>query len=152
MNKVTANIWHIQEILLNRLLTWSRISVIAGLGLLRGNSFWQGIGIQAIGWGLIDAVIALFGGWSMRRRRAALQDNAAPVILAQETRQLRRLLWLNAGLDVLYVLGGLVLIRTRGTKDRGWRGHGWGIVIQAGFLFLFDLYYALILWTQERQP
>ncbi|MCL4303476.1 MAG: hypothetical protein KJ077_47760 [Anaerolineae bacterium] len=150
MNEIAANIWQTQEILLSRLLAWSRLSLIAGLSLLRSNAFWRGVGLQAFGWGLIDAAIALLGRWSMYRRRAALPDPAAPAVLAQESRNLRRLLWFNAGLDVLYVLGGLMLVRTRGATDRGWRGHGWGIVIQGGFLFLFDLYHALLLAEEEQ--
>lgn len=80
----------------------------------------------------------------MRHRYAALPDPQAPAVEAQERRNLRRLLWLNAGLDVLYVLGGLLLQRRQ-----HWRGHGWGIIIQGSFLFLFDLYHALIL-AEER--
>jgi hypothetical protein len=150
MRKFTANIWQTQEIILDRLWTWSRFSLIAGLGLLRGGVFWRGVGLQAIGWGLIDAAIVMFGRRSMRCRWAALPDPTAPSVLAQESRNLRRLLWFNAGLDVLYVLGGVALARTRGATNRGWHGHGWGIIIQGGFLFLFDLYHALPL-AKERQ-
>ncbi len=150
MNEIAANIWQTQEILLSHLLAWSRLSLVGGLSLLRAEAFWRGIGLQAIGWGLIDEAIAMIGHWSVYRRRAALPDPAAPAVLAQESRKLRRLLWLNAGLDVLYMLGGLTLVRTRGATDRGWRGHGWGIIIQGGFLFLFDLYHALLLAEEEQ--
>lgn len=139
------NIWRIQEIILNRLLLWSRLSIIAGLGLLQGSAFWRGVGWQAIGWGLVDAAIAIWGGRAMRRRYAALPNPEAPAVQAQESRNLCRLLWLNAGLDVLYILGGLILQRSR-----NWRGHGWGIIIQGGFLCLFDLYHALILTKEPK--
>ncbi|GAB4411915.1 MAG: hypothetical protein Fur0044_06110 [Anaerolineae bacterium] len=139
------SIWQTQQIILNRLLLWSRFSVIGGLGLLRGNAFWRGVGWQAIGWGLVDAAIAIWGGRAMRRRYAALPNPEVPAVQAQESRNLRHLLWLNAGLDVLYIVGGLILQRRR-----NWRGHGWGIIIQGSFLFLFDLYHAVIL-AEERE-
>jgi hypothetical protein len=34
-------------------LAWSRLSLVGGLSLLRADAFWRGIGLQAIGWGII---------------------------------------------------------------------------------------------------
>jgi hypothetical protein len=62
--------------------------------------------------------------------------------LLSEERSLRRLLLINTGLDVLYVVGGAVLALTLGVGDPTWRGHGWGIVVQGAFLFVFDLFHA----------
>ncbi len=42
----------------------------------------------------------------------------------------RRLLWMNTGLDVLYVTTGLVLIYTMAAQDLFAAGNGWGIIIQ----------------------
>jgi hypothetical protein len=122
-----------------------------------GSPFWRGFGAQAVGWGLVDAAIALLGRWVSQRRRAALTDSGgdplSPDVLERQARNLRRLLWVNTGLDVLYVAGGLALamagIRCSGPSLAGmramavsWRGHGWGIVAQGGFLFFFDLIHA----------
>jgi hypothetical protein len=49
----------------------------------------------------------------------------------------------NAGLDVLYVAGGTALALRRGQNDPYWRGVGQGIVLQGGFLLLFDLWHGL---------
>jgi hypothetical protein len=41
------------------------------------------------------------------------------------------------------VTGGVILALTLGADSPFWRGNGWSIVIQGGFLFLFDLLHAL---------
>ncbi len=72
----------------------------------------------------------------------------------QEATQLRRLLWINTGLDALCMIGGLFLIRTKGHNDRQWWGQGLGIIIQGRFLFVFDLIHALLVpkKSQEQFP
>jgi hypothetical protein len=137
------DIWQYYQAITRRLLVWSIISVIAGVVLLFFNPLWQGVGLQAIAWGAIDAVIALVGGWVTRRRRAGLADPSAPEMLAREARNLRRILLINTGLDVLYVTGGIILVLTLGADNPFWRGNGWGIVFQGGFLLFFDLLHAL---------
>lgn len=144
------SIWNLQKVILYRLLNWSRFSIIAGLGLLRLDSFWQGVGLQAVGWGVIDGLIAVIGRRSLNGRMAR-PEAAAPEALQRETRNLQRLLWFNTGLDVLYVLGGLWLVYRRGAANPKWRGHGWGIILQGGFLLLFDLYHALLIPKTEQK-
>ena len=117
-----------------RLLTWSVLSMAAGALLWRGGSpFWRGFGVQALGWGAIDALIAFSG------LRPGQQPSAEP---ARAARNLRRLLWFNTALDVGYMAGGLWLARSKGQDDANWRGQGWGIVVQGAFLFVFDLIHA----------
>ena len=114
-----------------RLLLWGAISTIGGVLLhFTRQPFWTGVGQQAIGWGAIDALIALFAG------------RASATALGGKT--LRRILLFNAGLDALYVLGGLFLAHTRGATDDKRRGQGWGIVVQGLFLFKFDLIHAFL--------
>ncbi|HAX70778.1 MAG TPA: hypothetical protein DCY14_14295 [Anaerolineae bacterium] len=61
----------------------------------------------------------------------------------KEIANLKRILLINTALDVLYVAGGIALILTFGAANPEWRGHGWGIIVQGGFLFFFDLFHAL---------
>ena len=130
---------------------WSGLSVGAGVVLfLAGVPFWSGFGVQAAAWGTIDAAIALFGGGAARRRRASMTDPLDDALLRREGRNLRRLLLINTGLDVLYVAGGVALALTFGAGDPTWRGHGWGIVVQGAFLFAFDLFHARqVPWTDQ---
>jgi hypothetical protein len=134
-------IWDFQLALTRRLWLWSALSVAAGIALvLAGDAFWRGFGLQAMVWGVIDAAIAWLGATSARRRRAAAPGGTEAA--RAEARKLRRLLWINTGLDVLYVAGGLILVATLGAQDPFAAGNGWGIALQGGFLFVFDLLHA----------
>ncbi len=138
-------IWQFNQTLTRRLLSWASASIATGLSLLlHGSPTQQGVGTQFVGWGVINLLIALIGGRSSRQRAAAPAAHQ-PETLAKETRNLRRLLWINTGLDVFYMLGGWQLARTKGKADPRWRGQGWGIVAQGAFLFFFDLIHAFIL-------
>ncbi len=139
-------IWDFQEALTRRLLLWSALSMIAGGALLLfGDAFWRGFGLQALVWGVIDAGIAIFGRRSANKRLSQAVDSGADLaaLADREARNLRRLLWINTGLDVLYVLGGIILLRTLGQGDPFAAGNGWGVIVQGAFLFLFDLVHAL---------
>ena len=117
--------------IMQRLLLWGALSTIGGIILqFTRKPFWIGVGQQAIGWGVIDALIALVAGRSTSR--------------SFSSQTLRRVLFINAGLDVLYMLGGFIFARTRGAADEKLRGQGWGIVLQGLFLFKFDLIHALL--------
>jgi hypothetical protein len=126
-----------QELLARRLLAWGALSALAGGALIwRGDPFWRAFGVQALAWGAVDAAIALFAQWRARRHPPMPERAGA------EAYSLRRLLWINTGLDVLYVSGGLLLALTLGTRDSVWQGRGWGVIIQGGFLLAFDLIHA----------
>jgi hypothetical protein len=132
-------IYDIESTISARLLRWAAGSVLAGTPLaLVGSPFWRGFGVQTAAWGLIDGVIALAGARGAAAK-AARPESHPPARQAEEAATLRRVLGINAGLDVAYVLGGLVLARTRGRKEPFLRGTGWGIVAQGAFLLGFDL-------------
>lgn len=123
-----------------QLLGWSTFSIIAGIFLSKGTTrFWQGFASQAIGWGVIDALIAIIGQKSSNRLFAA---NPPPEKIAKETKKLRNLLWFNTGLDILYMLGGHWVYKNKGHEDERWQGIGAGIFVQGTFLFFFDLIHA----------
>lgn len=142
-------IWDFQDVLSRRLLLWSALSIITGALLVAfgASAWWHGFGVQALAWGAIDAAIALFGQLSARKRRAA--GLGGPETFAREARNLRRLLWVNTGLDVLYLAGGVALIRTLGAQNPSAAGSGWGVIVQGGFLFIFDLLHALAVPRRE---
>jgi hypothetical protein len=54
----------------------------------------------------------------------------------------RRILAVNAGLDVLYIAGGLAVVAGRGRTDRAALGHGLAAVAQGAFLLGFDAWHA----------
>ncbi len=112
-----------------RLLVWALPWMgagIAGLWLASSDSqrgFWGMSGA----WGFVNGAIALIG------------------LLGAETNDytsLRTTLWVNAGLDVLYVASGLYLLSR---PEETWRGGGVAILIQGGFLLIFDILHALLI-------
>ena len=133
MNSPTA----FTQTILRRLLLWGALSTLGGMILqFTRSAFWIGVGQQAIGWGLIDALIALIAG----------RPNSKPF----SEKILRRILLFNAALDMLYMLGGFIFARTKGPTDEKMRGQGWGIVLQGLFLFKFDLIHALLAPSHEE--
>jgi hypothetical protein len=145
--KLNFDVWERHETVARQLLWWSALSVAAGLALfLPDKPFLRGFGLQALVWGAIDAAIAWIGRLKTRQRHAVLSDPADRDIVAGETRKLRRLLLINAGLDVLYVAGGLLW--TQRAESEFGRGNAWGVVLQGAFLFGFDLVHGLRLKAQ----
>ena len=142
-------IWQYQTRISTQLFAWSALSVFGGVALmlLLTNPFWQGIGLQGVVWGVIDAGIAFFGQLGMRRKVAQLDDPNDTRLQLEEARRLRRLLFINAGLDVLYVAVGVGLILTFGVDNTFARGNGVGILIQGVFLLFFDLFHG---WQTDR--
>ena len=149
MIKPKRDIWQFQMGLSARLMRWAGFSIGTGTALaLTGERFKQGVGSQFVGWGVIDGLLAFFGAQTAAKQSAE-PEAQTPERQTAERRKLRTLLSVNAGLDVLYILGGLWLARTKGEDDEFWRGSGRGIVIQGAFLFVFDLVHALRL-QRER--
>ena len=133
---MTTDISKFQIELSRRLMFWAVVSSVTGLVLILWfESFWKGFGVQALVWGGIDGVIAALGLWFSRKRRKSISSN---VDLSAPSR-LKRTLLINAGLDLVYIAGGVLLISIWGRLDLAWLGHGWGIIVQAVFLFFFDL-------------
>lgn len=123
-----------------RLLTWSAFSVSSGLVFnRRKDALLRGLGEQFTAWGTIDGAIALTGLVLSRRQHSDLEEHESH----KETQKLQRLLLVNAGLDVLYVAGGVAILLGRGRIDATWRGRGLGVIIQGGFLLGFDLWHGL---------
>ncbi len=137
------DIWKFQRRLTAMLLGWAVASILSGLSLANNRDpLRKGVGEQFAGWGLVNAVIALVG-WNSVTRRQAMPDATTAAAQTAERRKIVRLLYVNTGLDVFYVLGGAMTARTRGATDERWRGRGLGIMVQGSFLFFFDLIHAV---------
>ncbi len=137
-----TTIWDFQNKIIYRLLIWSAISVTSGVLLIFSDGiFWRDFGIQAVAWGLVDAAIAIFGYWTTRRKPP--ETRQARQVKIDEARKISRILWINSVLDLLYIAVGVTLVVFPGASNPSWRGHGWGIILQGGFLLLFDVFHAL---------
>lgn len=131
-------IWDFQRFVSWALLTWSALSAGLGLGVrVAGTPFSRGVSDQFLGWPVINAGIALFGAFSAARRERTLPDAQAPERRQREARNLRRLLRINALLDIGYMAGGLAMLFRPQSGARA-KGTGLGILLQGAFLFVFD--------------
>ncbi len=133
-------IWDFENLLSRRLGLWAILNILAGAGMfVFGNPFWRALGLQALAWGIIDALIAWFG------QKRAGQHLGRPSTIHEEVAEavkIRRLLWINNALDVLYIAGGVAAVWFLGKDSLFWRGTGWGIALQGAFLYIFDLWHA----------
>ncbi|MDW8321520.1 MAG: hypothetical protein RMM08_09160 [Armatimonadota bacterium] len=85
-------------------------------------------------WGLVNLLIASFGFYGvMKKIRSGLRDEQ------EERMRLLRLLRVNAFLDVGYVAAGVGMVLWGKTPLL--QGFGWGIILQGGFLLLFDTWH-----------
>ncbi len=99
---------------------WAAASVLVG-GALTASPRTRGVGRQTLAWGAVDGAIAYVGA----RRRAAKGPT--------DRSRLRRVLLVNAALDVGYLAAGAELVR-RGR----WPGDGLAVVVQGAFLLALD--------------
>lgn len=136
------------DVLGRRLVAWGLASVIAGtIAILAGDSLWGGVGAVFVAWGAVDAMLGAAARlFAERRRRRTIGDLAAR---DRDTRRIRLILLVGAGVDVLPLALGAWLLA--GAGNDAWRaGAGWGIVIRGSVLFLFDLVHAR--WVPTPGP
>ena len=110
----------VEERLTRVLGGWAVGSVVVG-AVLSTSPRTRGFGRQTAAWGAVDGAIALVGA----RRRAAHGPT--------DPARLRRVLLLNAGLDVGYLAAGAALLR-RARR----RGDGAAVLVQGAFLLVLD--------------
>lgn len=115
-------------------------------GFLISHPFIRGVALHAVLWGLIDAALAGWGFFRASRESRKYPDEYREVA---QTIKLRRILVINAILDTVYILAGTALF-VFFPDNLFLRGNGAGIVIQALFLFVFDLSHARLL--PKRAP
>jgi len=137
---IDMNIWNFQKLLSQRLLKWAGVSTVLGVVMSFFGVFWRGVGSQFVGWAAINAAIAVGGDFAAQQRRATRPDSDTPKSYLREGNTLRRLLMINSGLDVLYMIGGMWTARR--TRKPWLRGVGLGVILQGLALFIFDLVHA----------
>ncbi len=141
---MTDQFFGYQRRALGLLLAWGASSVLSGALLWsRRDPLLRQLGIQCLVWGAIDVALALAGRRSARHQAIRYhQGELDSTAVRHAARALQRILLINAGLDVGYVLaGGWLMHRFRQRRDR--QGMGLGIALQGFFLFLYDSLVAL---------
>lgn len=136
--------YRFQRLAGSALLGWGAANVAAGAaGLALANPVLRQVGLQALVWGAIDALIALAG------RRAAARQEAQGADSQTQARRFRTIVLANAALDVGYVAAGLALIRRAAARPER-AGMGLGMLLQGLFLLLFDSALALLAGRYTR--
>gem|GEM_PF-1245085 len=138
---------------LRRLGIWGAASVLGGAGLLAlsmpgvvvddGAGALQGFGIQSVAWGTINLAIVGIGA-VVPRAPITDRDDA----LAAED-DLAKVLWVNVGLDVGYLMvgGTLAAASQLGAEPRvDVFSHGVGIATQGAGLLVLDL---IAVWSSD---
>lgn len=128
------DIWTFQQRISRRLLAINTVNITLGTWAAGRGGVLRGIGMQAVGWGLINIAIAVFGDIGARQRYRELDDPHNPEIMQQETRKLHRILLINTPLNWVYMGSGLLIAR----RSQKHRNTGIGIIIQGAILFVFD--------------
>jgi carboxylesterase len=133
-------IWDFENLLSRRLMLWAGANILVGVGLaLFGEGLWPIFGLVSIVWGVVNGLIALFG---LRKAGQHLFEPSTNEVEVAEAARIRKILWINNALDVVYVAGGTAILYFLGRESLFWRGVGWGTILQGAFLFGFDLWHA----------
>jgi hypothetical protein len=117
------------------LASWAVASVATGTALWAtgGDDYTRAVGVQNVAWGAIDGIIAGIGYRGVQKER--LLDKPATYWQAEE-KKMRKIFFINMGLDVLYVTAGALMVGLG--KNDSVRGAGAGVMLQGSFLFTFD--------------
>lgn len=137
-NPSERGIWAFQERVSTLLFNWNAVNIAFGLIAWARGGFWRGLGSQAVGWGVINWLIALIGSRAGNQRRLSLPNPDSASVFNKEQTQLRNILWVNWGLDFLYIWGGWRFLRRTTPKDSIRAGMGVGIMMQGALLLIFD--------------
>jgi hypothetical protein len=136
------------------LLVWGSMNVVGGsivAGIQHDDGAWLSASLTTLGFGLVNALLALPLLDLAGTRRAAIlreqTDTALPFDRLRDrevSAQLKsgQVFALNLGLDLLYLATGAFLLgmAQRDTRHAEWeRGVGTAFMVQAPFLFGFDL-------------
>ena len=95
----------------------------------QGNVMWNTVNLTLAGFGL-------YGAWT------AIPESIGLAQTISEHYSMEKILLFNAGLDVGYMATGLFLMeRARHIEKQAerFKGYGQALIVQGGFLFLFDL-------------
>ncbi len=100
-------------------------------------------------WNVVNLGIA---SYSILSNTPGVYENMTHTEMLKEHMNMEKLLLINAGLDVLYIGGGLFMnyrsARSEKNKDL-LKGYGQSVILQGGFLLAFDMIFYIILRQQR---
>ena len=128
----------------NRLMvglgSWATLNfVVSGIGLASGSSgeahYFHQMNVM---WNTVNIGLAVPGYLKAKKANSSL--SFAETIQTQHKTE--KIFLINTGLDIAYMAGGLLLrseAKTNTTKHDQFNGYGTSLLMQGGFLFVYDL-------------
>ena len=113
--------------------TWAMANIATGIPPTFNSSDVKKVAFYQMnaGWNLVNLGLA---STALLRKKPVVPE------------KMSKIFWINSGLDVVYIVGGILLAKKggAGTELEGW---GDSIVIQGGFLLVFD---SVMGWRMQR--
>lgn len=125
--------------------TWATLNIIGGTIVSFQTTGTEHYFYQMnAGWNAINLAIALPTFLKSYKTPKSFSDNL------REQQLIEKILLLNVGLDVAYMVGGLYLNQLSLSEPNGemLKGYGNSILLQGGFLFVFDI--GLYIFTNKN--
>ncbi|MGA1582373.1 MAG: DUF6992 family protein [Saprospiraceae bacterium] len=130
--------------------SWAAGNILLGASLMPSKTGTDRAFHQMnIMWNAVNLGIATIGYLQASK---SIPTNISLYDVTKDHFSMQKILLLNAGLDVGYMLGGLYLTeraRRGGKHEDRMRGWGRSIILQGGFLFAFDVVTAIVLSGQN---
>jgi hypothetical protein len=117
---------------------WSVANIVgSGIATNTRNKEMRNFHQMNVMWGGINLAIAGLGFWGAGREKI---DNPTLESVQKHQRKIEKTYLINAGLDVVYVGSGLLMNKTSDNQKNPekFKGYGNSIMIQGGFLLLYD--------------
>jgi hypothetical protein len=123
---------------------WSAVNLVAGtvFGFTADDPTVAAFHQMNAGWNIVNAALAVPGLVGAQRDLARVPSGRTVSEIRTEQNRLEDILLFNAGIDVGYMMAGAYLIERsrRGGSDAAMLdGFGRSLLLQGGFLFVFDL-------------
>lgn len=117
---------------------WSAANmVVSGIATNTRNREMRYFHQMNVMWGGINLAIAGLGYWGAGKEKI---DNPTLADVLKHQNKIEKTYLINAGLDVIYVGGGLLMNQTSDNQKNPdkFKGYGNSIMFQGGFLLLYD--------------
>ena len=142
---IHKNFFRNQQFAMSTLGVWSSGNLIVS-PLLSNNIFKTGSSLTSedyfhqmnFNWNIVNGAIAGLGYWSVCRRKKKSWNFSS---LEKEKKKLKTSLAVNMGLDVVYIVSGILLNRAGHNNPSNAElkiGYGNSLMLQGGFLLVFD--------------
>lgn len=111
--------------------------VVSGIATDTRNIEMRNFHQMNVMWGAVNLAIAGLGYWGAAKEKI---NNPVLADVLKHQNRVQKTYLINAGLDVIYIAAGLIMNKTSDNqkKPEKFKGYGNSIMLQGGFLLIFD--------------